>query len=351
MNLPELESAKISGKKVLVRLDLDISEGGETRLKSSVSTLNFLAENKAKTIIIGHKGRPGEVVSQSLSLSETAEKLGELLNKKIKFVYDIVGAEAKEESDKLQMGEFMMLENLRFDSREEVGDEEFARELASLADYYVNEAFAVSHREHASIVALPLQFKSKSKNSVAAGFRFVKEVENLSKVLENPQKPTLAIISGIKEDKIQMAKDLAKTFDKVLVGGRLPEYFGDEALESVKLKAKSEKLLVGNLTQDKEDITVNTIDVFKGEIKKAGTIVLAGVLGKYEDAGHLHGTKEIFEAVANSSAFKVAGGGDTEAAISLLELRNKFDWISVGGGAMLEFLAKGTLPGIEALLK
>ncbi|KKR38985.1 MAG: Phosphoglycerate kinase, partial [Candidatus Woesebacteria bacterium GW2011_GWA1_40_45] len=128
------------------------------------------------------------------------------------------------------------------------------------------------------------------------------------------------------------------------------EYMGDERLVSVRVRGENEKLVIGNLTQDKEDITLNTIGAFKEEIKKARTILLAGVLGKYEDEGHRQGTKEIFEAVANSSAFKVAGGGDTEAAITVLKLNDKFDWMSVGGGAMLEFLCNKTLPGIEALL-
>jgi phosphoglycerate kinase len=132
-----------------------------------------------------------------------------------------------------------------------------------------------------------------------------------------------------------------------LVGGRLPEYFGDNGLESVRLQ--NGKLVIGNLNMDKGDITLHTIERFKEEIGRAGTIVLAGVLGKYEDEGHRQGTKEIFEAVANSGAYKVAGGGDTEAALTIFNLTDKFDWISVGGGAMLEFLAKGTLPGIQAL--
>ena len=319
MELPNLENLQVSGKKVLVRLDLDtVPDPNDLRIKASEETLNYLKEKGAEIIIISHKGRPNGVQDDSLSL------------RLFQPLFDKWGAKVEE--------------NLRFGGGEEKNDPEFAKKLASLGDIYVNEAFASSHREHASIVGLPKILPH------AAGAHFVKEIENLNRILEKPQKPTLVIISGIKEDKVQMAKDLTKTFDKVLVGGRLPEYFGDEALESVKLKAKSEKLVVGNLTQDKEDITLNTIDVFKGEIKKAGTIVLAGVLGKYEDSGHRQGTKEIFEAVANSDAYKVAGGGDTEKAIEALSVVEGFDWISVGGGAMLEFLIKKTLPGIEALL-
>ena len=162
-------------------------------------------------------------------------------------------------------------------------------------------------------------------------------------------KPVVVVISGIKEDKVEMAKKLSDIYDKVLVGGRLPEYFGDEGLESV--RNQDEKLVIGNLTQDREDITLNTIEKFKSELSYAETVILAGVLGKYEDEGHMQGTKEIFEYISKLSAFKIAGGGDTETAITTLNLSDKFDWISVGGGAMLEFLSHKTLPAIEAIIK
>ena len=323
MFLPKVEDLDVSRKKIIIRLDLDVPENDFTRLDVATETLDYLKEKGAEIIVIGHRGRPsheataGEADREKLSL------------RPFQSYFDKWGARVEE--------------NLRFDPGEEANDPEFAKKLAGLGEIYVNEAFADSHRSHASIVGIPKLLPH------AAGFRFIKEVENISKVLENPKKPVVILISGIKKDKIEMAKRLSEKFDKVLVGGRLPEYFGDEALESAKLKVKSEKLVVGNLTQDKEDITLNTIEAFKGEIKKAGTIVLAGVLGKYEDEGHRQGTKEIFEAVANSKAYKIAGGGDTEAAITILNLSNGFDWVSVGGGAMLEFLTSGTLVGIEAL--
>lgn len=318
MNLPKVSDLGVSGKRVVVRLDLDLPEGDFTRVEVATETLNYLKEKKSEIIIIGHKGRPQGVKDASFSL------------KAFEPFFRKWGAKLEE--------------NLRFDPGEEKNDPEFTRKLAALGDFYVNEAFANSHREHASIVGVPKLLPH------AAGFRFIKEIENLSRVLEKPKRPIVVLISGIKKDKVEMAKKLSEKFDKVLVGGRLPEYFGDGALESVRLKSKTEKLLIGNLTQDKEDITLNTIEAFRGEIKKAGTIVLAGVLGKYEDEGHRQGTKEIFEAVANSSAYKVAGGGDTEAALTIFKLEDKFDWISVGGGAMLEFLTSGTLPGIKALI-
>ena len=203
-------------------------------------------------------------------------------------------------------------------------------------EVYVNEAFAASGGKHASIVRLPKLLPS------AAGFRFIKEVENLEKILNNPKKPVLLIIGGIKKDKLDYLEDFKKFADKILIGGRLPEYMPEDISD--------DKLLVARLIMDKEDITIHSIEKFEEEIGKAGTIVIAGPMGKVEEEGHMMGTKRVFEAIANSQAYKVAGGGETQGVISTLGLTKKFDWISIGGGATLEFLAKGTLPGIEALL-
>jgi 3-phosphoglycerate kinase len=335
--LPTLTAQDVKEKKVLLRLDLDVTKDF-SRIERAKDTLKFLVENSAKTIIIGHKGRPKEGGEEDLSLSTLVEAVKKVAEVNVKFVHDIVGEEARVEAEKLKAGELMMLENLRFDSREEANDASFAKSLAALGDFYVNEAFAVSHRAHASIVGVPKLL------SHAPGLRFKAEMERLGKVLDSAKKPVLIIISGVKEDKVEMAKALAEKFDKVLVGGALPKYFGDT-------NPNPEKMMIGNLTFDGFDITLNTAEKFKVEIAKAGTIVLAGVLGKYEDEGYRQGTEKVFRAVASSSAFKVAGGGDTEAAISIFGLEDKFDWISVGGGAMLEYLIKGTLPGIEALLE
>lgn len=316
MNLPKVSDLEVFGKRVLLRLDLDTPEGDYTRLEASKETLDYLKSKSSEIVAIGHKGRPEGKVDESLSL------------KSLQSFFDKWGVKVEE--------------NLRFDPGEEANNPEYAKKLAGLGEVYINEAFAVSHREHSSIVGIPKLLPH------AAGFRFVKEVENISRAFENPKKPIIVLISGIKKDKVEMAKRLSKIYDKVLVGGRLPEFFGDGSLESI--RSQDGNLVIGNLTMDKEDITLNTIERFKSEIEAAGTIVLAGVLGKYEDDGHRQGTKEIFEAISNSSAYKIAGGGDTEAALTMLGLTDKFDWISVGGGAMLEFLVNKTLPGIEALL-
>ena len=214
--------------------------------------------------------------------------------------------------------------DLRADPREETNDVSLAQELAEGWDIYVNEAFATSHRKHCSIDVLPRLMASQGK-PVCVGLRFEKEVEILSKI-----EPGLAIIGGAKGDKEEYARKLENRNWKVLRGGLLPG---------------------AKLRPDGLDISDDQISNFKFLISKAEIIVLAGPMGKYEDpsAGSGQGTREVFTAVAESKAYKIAGGGDTEAALENFGLKEKMDWISVGGGAMLEFLATGTLPGIEAL--
>jgi phosphoglycerate kinase len=345
MGFPELTNLEIDSKKVLLRADLDVDnpEGGDLRIRVAAETIKTLISKGAKVIVIGHKGRPEGKIDKQFSLGETAKVLSELIEKDIKFIFDIVGQEAMDEAAKLESGQVLMLENLRFDSREESNDEEFSKALSRLGEVYVNEAFGVSHRNHASIVGIPKHIPG------AIGTRFVKEVWNLSKVTEEPKRPLLFIVSGLKEDKLNYVKKFEEYADKILIGGRLPELMGDKSLESIRLQTG--KVLIGNLVMDKEDITLNTVDVFENEIQKAATIVVSGPLGKFEDPGHSQGTQKVYEAVARSSAFKIAGGGDTEAAIKRFMLEDKFDWVSVGGGAMLEFLSSKTLPGLEAVIK
>lgn len=313
MNLPKLTDLDLKGKRVVLRLDLDLKQFNENdlRLKASIKTLDYLKENNCQITIIAHRGRPNGVDENS-SL------------KIFKPFFDRWGARLEE--------------NLRFNKGEEENDPEFAKKLASLGDVFINDAFASSHRNHASIVGLPNLLPS------VFGFRFIEEVETLSKEFE---KPVCVVISGIKEDKKEMAIKLSNIYDKVLVGGRLPEYFGDARLESI--RSQHTNLIIGNLNQDKEDITLNTIERFKGELLKARTVVLAGALGRYEDEGHTQGTKEIFDFISKLTAFKIAGGGDTEKCLQTYNLTDKFNWVSVGGGAMIEFLINKTLPAIEAV--
>lgn len=315
MKLPLINNIDVAGKRVLVRLDLDTNpDPNDLRIKASKETIDYLHSQNSIIIIIAHKGRPEGKVDEALSLKP--------------FESLFPGCEIKQ--------------NLRFNPGEEANEESFSREIASLGDVYINDAFASSHRNHASIVGVPNFLPH------AAGFHFASEVENLSKVFD-PKRPLIFLISGVKEDKISYIKEFEKIADKVLVGGKLPDLMGDVGLESV--RTQQGKIIVGNLVMDKEDITLHTVDKFIEETGDAGTIVVSGPLGKFEDEGHRQGTESVFTAISKCQAYKIAGGGDTEAALSLLALMDKFDWVSVGGGAMLEFLSKKTLPGIEALLK
>jgi len=329
INLPKLTDLDVTNKRVLLRLDLDTEpNSNDLRIKASVETLNYLKDNGAEIIIIGHRGRPdGKFDKQSLASQSPGENLS---LKPFEKIFDKWGAEVKE--------------NLRFNLGEEANDMGYAKKLALLGDVYINEAFASSHRDSASITGLPKLLPH------AAGLRFEKEIENLSKVFDEPRRPVVFIVGGSKKDKLDYIEGLKAVADKILVGGRLPEYMGDEALESVRQRSEIEKILIGNLTQDKEDITLNTVERFEIEIEKAGTIILAGPMGKYEDEGHRQGTERVLrKVIENREAYKVAGGGDTIAALNTLSLSQDFSWVSVGGGAMLEFFVNKTLPGIKAL--
>jgi phosphoglycerate kinase len=226
------------------------------------------------------------------------------------------------------------LENLRFWPEEEANDENFARKLAGLADVYVNEAFAASHRKHASIVGIPQYLPS------AFGFHFLEEVEVLDKVRSNPARPATLILGGAKEDKLDRIKEFSAWADQVLIGGKLPKFIRSFG-----------KVVVAQLTGNGKDISPESAEEFKKIISLSKTVVWAGPMGVYEEGENAHGTREVAQAVVDSGAYSVVGGGDTEAALSKLGFNGKMSYISTGGGAMLEFLANGILPGIEAIKK
>jgi 3-phosphoglycerate kinase len=334
MQLPSLKDIDLSGKKVILRADLDVDEKSESeilRLKCLLPTLQKLADDKAQIVIIGHKGRPDGKVVEELSLKPVADILSRLLEKEISFCPTIKDVN-------FQNG-ICLLENLRFDPREEGNDPGFAQELASMGEFYVNDAFASSHRAHASIVGIPKLLPH------AAGFQFQKEVKALSAVFENTPRPVLSLIGGIKEDKLEYLEGFKDISDLVIIAGRLPDYLMLKGVEY-----KDPKIIVSNLNPDKEDITIHSIERIEEEIAKAKTIILAGPIGKYEDEGHRLGTERVLDALANSQARKIAAGGDTGKMLQFFHKESVFSFISTGGGAALEFLVKKTLPGIEALL-
>jgi phosphoglycerate kinase len=344
MELPSVKGLPVVKKRVILRTDYDVplrADGGvadETRIEDSLPTINYLLSQKAKVIIITHLDRPGGKTVPGLSLEPVRERLKMKLKKEVFFSGEVLGEKTKRMATALKPGEVLLLENLRFDPGEEANDPSLARGLAALAESYINDAFAGSHRMHASIVGLPAFLPS------ALGLDFLKEIEVLSRVRHQPKRPAVVILGGVKKSKIEASKKLVLWADYILVGGKLTTYDGvPEIVNHPKI--------LGSLTKSGEDITIETIEEFKKIITKAKTIIWSGPLGAYEDKNFERGTKEIAQAVVASHAYTVVGGGDTEAALTKFGLVEKVDFISSGGGAMLEFLATGALPGIEAILR
>lgn len=345
INLPRFQDTDLNGKRVIIRADLDVDtvDGHVTqpaRLECLLPTITeVLNKGAAKVLLVGHKGRPEEKFDEKFSLRPLANYFKEKISNDVTFVEYLPFDQYFQIQEKIIASptRLTILENLRYWPGEEANDEEFTKQIAYGQDIYINDAFASSHREHASIVGLPKLLPH------FAGVQFQKEIENLIKTVDNPKKPMISIISGVKKDKIEYIEPFKKFSDKILIGGRLPEFMPEDFDDGM--------VIVGKLNPDKEDLTIHSIEKFEEEISTAQTIFISGPPSYYEDPGHRLGTERILMAVVNNTAaFKVSGGGDTTAAIESLHLDKSFDWMSLGGGASLEFLSKGTLPGIEALL-
>lgn len=339
-SLNTLNKIFLEGKYVIVRGDLDvpIQDGAVSdpaRLEAMRETLDYLVLRGAKVILIGHLGRPEGKVVQELRLNPVSSYLGFKGYKVTKFD-STLGAEVFSAVKEMKNGEIIIPENLRFDAREEANDATFTKDLASLGEYYVNESFSTSHRNHASIVGLPKLLKSYS------GLRLDRELENLKKITENPEKPLVAIFGGVKLDtKLPVISRFLSIADYILLGGRLGlSYEGDN----------NYKVLVPvDYAGDMEDIGPETIKMFVNVIKIAKTVIWNGPVGKSEHKSFIEGTKAIAETIVDSGAYSLVGGGDTVAALDKLKLRDKMGFVSMGGGAMLEFIAGNTLPGLTAL--
>ena len=376
MQLPLIKNAKIEGKTVFLRADLDVPLSeirnpkseirtieDETRLKASIPTIEYLLNQNCKVIICGHLGRP-KGIDKSLSLEPVAEWFFKEL--KIRSANWPDELKLKIENLKLiKLGDFdgweitdriFLLENLRFHPEEERNDLEFSKELASLADIYVNDAFAMCHRNHASIVGIT-KFLPRF-----AGFHLEKEVTNLTLAMENPKRPLVVIVGGKKiETKLPLVEKMHRIADYVLVGGKIAE-------ESAKLiKVQHEKLpahggilIIADLNEDKSDITPTDAENFLQIIQKAKTIIWNGSMGiissekrkaKSEKLDTERGTRMIMEGVLKANAYTIVGGGDTVEYLNKLGVLNKFSFASTGGGAMLAFLSGEKLPGLAALEK
>lgn len=338
MKLPSVKDLKVQGKRVLLRTNYDVplkktGVADDSRIVESLETINWLLRQKAKVIIATHLGRPEGKVTPGLSLVPVVRHLSKLLSRRIPLIEDI---ELISEEDGKK--ELIVLENLRFYPGEETNSKGFSRQLASLADFYVNDAFAVSHRQHASVVGAPLILKS------AFGLDFLEEVESLTKVLKKPRRPLVVILGGVKKSKITAVKKMVNWADFILLGGQMITY------EEVHQIIDHHQKVVGSLTRNGEDITQETVAKFKKIIAQAKTIVFTGPMGAYEEKKYEGGTRQICQAIVDSGAYTVVGGGDTEAALTKFGLVDKINFISSGGGAMLAFLAEKNLPGIKAIV-
>ncbi len=335
-------SHNLTGKSVILRLDLDVpvrdgKVADDTRLQDSLLTIEYCLEHASKTLIIGHLGRP-KYEDLSLSLMPIKIRLEEILKQTISFFPPPASSHvpnlARAGEWRSNSSPLGLLENLRFFPGEENNDPAFAKTIADFGDIFVNDAFAVSHRPSASGIGVPRILPS------LLGLHFEAELKALHPIIDNPKSPIIAVIGGAKTDKIEIVDNLLTHVDKVLVGG------------SIAASTKpSTKTIPATLTEDGLDINSASIDIFSKYISTASTLIWNGPMGKYEDNLHgFHGTYQIAQAIANSGAYKVAGGGDTLAVINKLNLNNKFNHLSTGGGAMIYYITKHTLPALDAIL-
>ena len=391
MNKLTVRDYNLSGKRVFMRTDFNVpldenqNIADDTRIKAVLPTIRYILDQKAKLILASHLGRPNGEVNEKLRMDPVGKRLEELLGKKVTKLNDCIGEEVKERVKNQSQDEVILLENLRFHSEEKANDENFARELASLADVYVNDAFGTSHREHASIVGIPKHLPA------LAGFLLEKEIRFLSKAVESPDKPYIAILGGVKvSDKLGVIDNLIDKADEILIGGGMAYTFlkaedvniGKSILEEDKLdvarndlkKAKeknvnivlpSDHIIADKIEKDAEskttedaaipddwlgvDIGPKTIQSFKDSLKKAKLVVWNGPVGIFEIDKFKKGTEEIANFIAELDAMTIIGGGDTASAIAKLGLTDKMSHVSTGGGASLMFLEGSKLPGIEAL--
>lgn len=392
-NKKSVLDADVRGKKVLLRCDFNVPQNKETgaitsdkRIVAALPTIKYLLENGAAVIACSHLGKPKGEWKPKLTLAPVAERLSELLGQKVIFANDIIGDDAKAKAAALKSGEIMLLENLRFDIREEKNGADFAKALADMAEVYVSDAFGTVHRAHASTAGVAAYLPAY------AGLLVEKELSVMGKALDDPKRPFVAVLGGAKvSDKIGVINNLLEKADTVIIGGGMAYTFikamgyeiGNSLLEADKLdyalemieKAKRNGVslllpvdtAVGNEFKadcDSEivdikampagwmgmDIGPKTIELFSDAIKNAGTVVWNGPMGVFEFDAFAKGTKAMAQALADSGAITIVGGGDSAAAVEKLGFADKMTHISTGGGASLEFLEGLELPGVACLL-
>lgn len=395
MNKNVIIDLDVTSKRVIVRVDFNVpmskSEVGKitdnARILAALPTINYLIENKAKVILLSHLGRPKGEAKKEFSLEPVAKELSRLLNKEVKFLQSdlVVDDNVKNKVFNLQDGEVALLENTRFRPEETKNIDNFSKELSSLGDIYINDAFGTSHRAHCSNVGLCKFLPS------AVGFLVEKEISIMGKALSNPERPFVAILGGAKvSDKITVIENLIEKVDSIIIGGGMAFTFlkslgysvGKSLLEEDKIdlakdlyeKAKSKNvnmLLPVDVVVSKEfsndsdfktvtidsieedymglDIGYKTVELFSDEIKKAKTVVWNGPMGVFEMPNFAKGTFEIAKAIAENDSISIIGGGDSASAAEKSGFKDKITHISTGGGASLEFLEGKILPGIDAI--
>ncbi|MFH1820311.1 MAG: phosphoglycerate kinase [Candidatus Nealsonbacteria bacterium] len=345
--MKKLKNLKLRNKRVLVRCDFNVplDEQGnildDFRISQSLETINYLIKKKAKVILMSHLGRPQGKVVEKLRLEPIRARLQEYLRFEITQAPDCIGQATKDMVNQMKPDQVLLLENLRFHQEEKENDDNFSRVLASLGDVYINDAFGVSHREHASVVGITKYLPS------VLGFLLEKEIVSLSHLIKNPKRPVVAVIGGSKvETKIKMIDKISLIADFVLIGGLLNKAIMGEKIKLV----HPEKIIVPvDETGGGKDIGSRTAELFREKIMSAKTVFFNGVLGMVEKEEFSFGTEEILSAIIESQAFSVVGGGDMTGIINKLNMIDKFNHVSTGGGAMLAFLSGDKLPGIEAL--
>ncbi|HQO70410.1 MAG TPA: phosphoglycerate kinase [Clostridia bacterium] len=390
LNKKTVEDINVSGKKVIARMDFNVplKDGvitDDKRIREAMKTIKYLADNGAKTILVSHLGRPKGEFNMKYSLAPVAVRISELLGKPVTLAKDVIGEDAKKKADALKNGDVMLLENVRFHAEEELNDKAFSKELASMAEIFVNDAFGTAHRAHSSTAGLADYLPA------VCGYLIKKEIEIMGSALSNPARPFVAILGGAKvSDKIGVIESLLDKVDTILIGGGMAYTFekakgyeiGKSICENDKLdlanelieKAKSKKvkllLPLDSVVADEfkneaerktvsccnvpvdmmgMDIGEKTIELFTKEILSAKTIIWNGPMGVFEFENFANGTRQIAKAVAESGAVSIIGGGDSAAAVEILGFADKVTHISTGGGASLEFLEGKVLPGIDVL--
>lgn len=392
-NKKTVRDIDVRGKRILLRCDFNVPLDKETgaitsdkRIVASLPTIQYLLDNGARVVACSHLGKPKGAVKKELSLMPVAKRLSELLGKPVVFTdADVAGEESKRLADNLKDGEILLLENLRFDPREEKNDSEFAKQLASFGEIFVSDAFGTVHRAHASTEGVAHDLPGY------AGFLIEKELSVMGKALDDPKRPFVAVLGGAKvSDKIGVISNLIEKADTIIVGGGMAYTFlkaegkevGTSLLEADKVdmarglmkKALDndvvfllplDVVVADKFAADAEKMTVDineipadwmgmdigfeTIELFKAAIFKAGTVVWNGPMGVFEFPAFADGTKAIAEAMAESEAVTIVGGGDSAAAVEQMGFAPKMTHISTGGGASLEFLEGRELPGIACL--